>query len=105
VDFTPPGVGCSAVGFGFSFSGGGVEGDLVSSGISDGTTAPARAFAKNVYFYQLEQMVSTRADARIVKISRSETLSLRDVILSGVGASVVNDNAVERIVLRSMLPG
>jgi len=33
VDFTPPGVAGSAVGFGFSFSAGGVEGDLVSSGI------------------------------------------------------------------------
>ena len=95
MDFTPPGVGCSAVGFGFSFSGGGVEGDLVSSGIGDGPKAPARAFAKNVYFYQLEQVVSTRGGTRIVKISRSRKLLSECVILSRVGASVAKDNAVK----------
>jgi len=40
VDFTPPGVaGLSAVGF--SFSGGGGVGDLISSGISDSTDSGA----------------------------------------------------------------
>lgn len=40
VDFTPPGVaGLSAVGF--SFSGGGGVGDLISSGISDGADSGA----------------------------------------------------------------
>jgi hypothetical protein len=59
--FTPPGTaGWSAVGFG-SPSGGGDEGDLVSSGIARerGKPLAQKAIAKNVNFYQLEGMVST----------------------------------------------
>lgn len=59
VDFTPPGAaGLSTVGF--SFSGGGGVGDLVSSGISDGTEPGAGCVRKNVHFYQLEQEVSNQ---------------------------------------------
>ena len=58
VDFTPPGVaGLSAVGF--SFSGGGGVGILVSSGISDGADSDASCIQKNDNFYQLEPTVST----------------------------------------------
>jgi hypothetical protein len=67
--FTPPGIpGWSAVGFG-SPSGGGDEGDLVSSGIARerGKPLAQKATAKNVNFYQLEGMVSTRE--RAFKIS------------------------------------
>jgi hypothetical protein len=48
------------VGFG-SPSGGGEEGDLVSSGIARerGKPPAQKAIAKNVNFYQLEGMVST----------------------------------------------
>jgi hypothetical protein len=66
--FTAPKVaGLSAVGFG-SPSGGGDEGDLVSSGIArERGKPPARAaFAKNDNFYQLEEMVSTRVIDQVV---------------------------------------
>jgi hypothetical protein len=71
VDFTPPGVaGLSAVGF--LFSGGGVEGDLVSSGIARESSDLA-PFGKNVHFYQLERVVSTRPGAYRQKITSSNT--------------------------------
>ena len=72
-DFTPPEVaGLSAVGF--LFSGGGVEADLVSSGIARESShlAPS-VFGKNVHFYQLERMVSTQ-DRRLRALSISVLL-------------------------------
>lgn len=62
----------SAVGFG-SPSGGGVEGDLVSSGIGRQHKTPAQsAYEKNVHFYQLEGTVSTRGTAVSRPISTGE---------------------------------
>jgi hypothetical protein len=82
VDFTPPGVGCSAVGFGFSFSGGGVEGDLVSSGIRRRQTLRRGLhFAKNVNFYQLERVVSTTPLTSFVKIRHDFSSSSQSIVL------------------------
>jgi hypothetical protein len=62
VAFTPPGMaGFSGVGFG-SPSGGGEEGDLISSGITaQAQTSGQQGYGENVNFYQLEDAVSTTA--------------------------------------------
>src|SRR5271165_3430732 len=64
VAFTPPApAGCSAVGFG-SPSGGGEEGDLISSGIfAQAQTYGSVCIEKSDNFYQLEGAKSTRASA------------------------------------------
>jgi len=60
VGFTPPATaGLSAVGFG-SPSGGGEEGDLISSGMAaNAQTSGFQRYEENVNFYQLEHTVST----------------------------------------------
>ena len=77
--FTPPGTAdLSADAFG-SPSGGGEEGDFVSSGITaKAQTSGSERYGENVNFYQLEDTVSTTRRMRRVKNSLQWTVAFRD---------------------------
>jgi len=87
--FTPPGTaGRSAVGF-LSPSGGGVEGDFVSSGITRTHWLGATSYVKNVNFYQLERTVSTSEHTFDKSLAAASLL--RDKSNSGTRESHLSD--------------